>query len=149
MATMIGRHWVLLFGALMLLLAWFAAYLLWPKFSFDDGPFFAESFAADVAGLSVLSSVELRLFGVALFVLETRATRDVEPRTVFVLKNSTGSVRWAKVTAAEFGRIQLIDRPPRWFVPGGWIVVIKPERTESGELYLSAFGKFRFFFHSW
>jgi hypothetical protein len=146
---MSARRWLFLVGALLLLSVWSVAYFLWPRFSFDDGPFFAEPFAADVAGLSALSSANLRLLGATLFVLETRVTRDPDPRTVFLLKNSTGSIRWAKVTSVEFGRIQLIDRPPRWFVPGGWVVAIKPERTEVGELYLSPFGQFRFFFHSW
>jgi hypothetical protein len=128
---------------------WAATYFLWPRFSFDDGPFFAEPFAANLASLSALSSADLTLFGGTLFVLETRATRDPDPRTVFLLKNPDGRVRWARVTAAEFGRIQLVDRPPRWFVPGGWVVTISPERTESGQLYLSPIGEFRFFFHSW
>lgn len=143
------RRSVLFAGALLLLTAWSLAYFLWPRFSFDDGPFFAEPFAADVDGLSALSSTDLRLLGITLFVLETRTTPDPEPRTVFLLRNSTGSVRWAKASSVEFGRIYLSDRSPRWFLPGGWIVGIKPERTESGQLYISPLGQFRFFFHSW
>jgi len=92
---------------------------------------------------------EIGLFGATLFVLEARATPGPDPRTVFVLTNPDGSVRWVKVTSAEFGRIRLVEGSPRWFAPGGWVVRVTPERTESGELYFSPFGGFRFFYHSW
>jgi hypothetical protein len=149
MTAVIGRRRILLIGSVLLVSVWAVVYFLWPRFSFDDGPFFAEPFAADLAGLPVLSSVDLSLLGATLFVLETRATPAPDPRTVFVLKNPSGSVRWARATSADFGRIHVVDRAPCWFVAGGWVVTIKPERTESGELYLSPFGGFRFFFHSW
>lgn len=66
-----------------------AAYFLWPRFSFDDGPFFAEQFAADTRVFSPVSSIDLSLFGARLFVLETRAIRDPDPRTVFILRNAS------------------------------------------------------------
>lgn len=133
----------------LLVVTWAAAYFLWPKFSFDDGPFFAEPFAANLGVLSPVSSIDLSLFGVTLFVLETRATREPDPRTVFILRDARNDILWAKVTSADFGRIEIIGRPPRWYIAGGWVVAIKPEKTEGGELYLSPFGEFRFFFHSW
>jgi hypothetical protein len=63
--------------------------------------------------------------------------------------DASDGVHWVKVASADFGRIKIIDRSPRWFAAGGWVVAIGPEKTESGELYLSPFGGFRFFFHSW
>lgn len=149
MITVSARLLVFLVGGLLFLSVWSIAYFLWPRFSFDDGPFFAETFTGDLNSLSRVSSLDLTLLGTTLFVLETLATNEPNPRTVLLLKNRGGGVRWAKVTSSEFGRIELVDRPPRWSIPGGWIVAIKPERTEGGELYLSAFGSFRFFFHSW
>ncbi len=144
-----SQQWVGGVVTFLLLSVLAVAYLLWPRFSFDDGPFFAEPFAGNPAELFALSSVDLKILGTTLFVLESRATQAPDSRTVFVLKNSSESIRWAKMTSVEFGRIQLVDLSPQWFVPGGWIVTIRPERTESGELYLSPFGEFRFFFHSW
>lgn len=148
-ASVLTRRSMFLAGLGILTLAWAATYFLWARVSFDDGPFFAEPYAHEVADLPLLSSVNLDLFGATLWVLETRTTREPSPRTVFALKDRGGSLRWAKVASAEFGRIDLYDRSPRWFAAGGWVVAIKPERTESGELYLSPFGRFRFFFHSW
>lgn len=149
MTTAIAKRRILLTGISLFVVTWTAAYFLWPKFSFDDGPFFAEPFTANLGVLSPVSSIDLSLLGVTLFVLETRATRDPDPRTVFILRNASNNVRWAKVTSADFGRIEIIDRPTRWYIAGGWIVAIKPEKTEGGRLYLSPFGGFRFFLLSW
>jgi hypothetical protein len=148
--TMVNvRQRMLLVAIVFLLSVWAVSYWLWPRISFDDGPFFAWSFTGELIDLSIVSSVDLRMFGVTVFVLETRAMPDPDTRTVFVLKNRRGTVRWAKQTAAEFGRIRILGGSARWFVPGGWVVTIKPEREESGDLYLSPLGDFRFFYHSW
>lgn len=149
MTTAITKRRILLAGISLFVATWAAAYFLWPKFSFDDGPFFTEPFAADLGVLSPVSSVDLSLLGVTLFVLETHATRDPDPRTVLILRNASNDVRWAKVTSTDFGRIEIIGRTPRWYIAGGWIVAIKPENTEGGKLCLSPFGGFRFFFLSW
>jgi hypothetical protein len=149
MTVVITKRRIFLAGMSLFVIIWAAAYFLWPKFSFDDGPFFADPFAADLGVLLPVSSIDLSLFGARLLVLETLATREPDPRTVFILKNASNDIRWAKVASADFGRIEIIGRPPRWFIAGGWVVAIKPEKTEGGELYLSPFGEFRFFFHSW
>ena len=119
------------------------------RVSFDDGPFYAERSSADIAALSTLSTADLTFMGTTVFVLDTRVLPLPDPRTVFVLTGRDGSVRWAMETPANFGRIQLTERSTRWLPPGGWTIGIKPEHTEGGRLYLSPFGKFRFFFHSW
>lgn len=49
---------------------WAVAYFLWPRFTFDDGPFFLEPFSGDFGGLSPLSSKDVTLFGATFFVLE-------------------------------------------------------------------------------
>lgn len=130
---------------------WGFAYFAWPCWSFDDGPFFAEPFRESVGGLPVLSSTKLCFWETTVFVLETRLAHDGsgKTRTVFVLKDGGGQVRWAEAASADFERIRLVDQRGQWFPPGGWRVAIWPEGTESGELYLSPFGAFRFFFHSW
>lgn len=149
MSGMSPRRWTVLV-IVPFLLVWSLAYALWPRVTFDDGPFFAEPFTAEVSGLTPLSSTNLMLLGATRFILETHAEGDPDaPGTVFLLKDPTGKVLWAKVTSNDFGRIHLGDRPPRWFLPGGWVVPLQPESTEGGALYLSPFGNFRFFFHSW
>lgn len=130
-------------------LAWFAAYSLWPRFSFDDGPYTAELYTGDLTALLPVSSTELKLVGNTIFVLETWATAEEVPRAVIVLKGARGHVQWARVASSDFGPIRITERGPRWYVPGGWVVPIKPERTEAGELYLSPWGEFRFLLHSW
>lgn len=111
--------------------------------------FFAEPFEADIRELQTLSSANLTVFGMTAFVLETRITEDYVPKTVFVMRHRNGVVSWARATSTEFGRIHLLAGSERWFLPGGWVVGIKPEGTETGELYISPIGGFRFFFHSW
>lgn len=126
---------------------WSFAYFVWPRWSFDDGPFFAAPFGETVSGLPVLSSTGLRLFEKPVFVLEARISEENPPRTVFVLKGGDGVVRWIKAAATEFGRIRFGGQ--QWFIPEGWIVWIQPEGHESGELYLSPFGGFRCFLLGW
>jgi hypothetical protein len=143
-----GR-WLLTFSIATLASLWSAAYCIWPRISFDDGPFYAQPVAVDAAQLPLISSTTARLFGTPIFILETRATIGLEAATVIVMKSPRGEVRWMRATAKDFGRIRLAERPPRWYPLGGWVVGIQPERTESGELYLSPWGSMRFFFHSW
>jgi len=78
----------------------------------------------------VQSSIGLRLFEKPVFVLETRISEENPPRTVFILKDGNGVVRWIKAAAAEFGHIRLDGQ--QWFIPGGWI---QTQGHESGELY--------------
>jgi hypothetical protein len=66
-----------------------------------------------------------------------------------VLKSRSGKIRWTRVGPADIGRIRLEDHSARWFLPGGWVITIKPEYTGFGELYVSPLGNFRFFYHRW
>lgn len=143
------RKLALVIAAAGFWLLWVFSYVVWPRVSFDDGPFYAEPYGADIAALSTLSSTDLMFMGTTVFFLETRELRLPDPRTMFVLKRRDGSVRWAMAAPAEFGRIALTEGSTHWLPPGGWVIGIKPQRTECGLLYLSPFGEFRFFFHSW
>ena len=135
--------------AVLLLLGWAAAYSLLPYSSRLDGPFQAARFGFESTGLPVMSATELKILGVTFFVLEARQNLGPAPGTVFVLRDREGKVRWSRLGAPELGRIRLERNAARWFLPGGWVVDMKPEYTGSGEIYISPLGRFRFFFHRW
>ncbi len=59
------------------------------------------------------------------------------------------AIRWTRLGAPELGLIRLEDTSARWFIPGGWVVRMKPEYVGGGELYVSPLGGFRFFYHRW
>jgi len=133
----------------LLLAAWMAAYLLLPGDSGGDGPFYTEAFEFDSQGLPFISKVDLEFLGFTVFVLESRENLGPAPGTVFVLKSRSGRVRWTRVGPADIGRIRLEQHSARWFLPGGWVIQIKPEYTGFGEMYVSPLGNFRFFYHRW
>lgn len=133
----------------LLLAGWIAAYIALPRLSSLDGPFNAEPFGFDSSGLPIISKTELEFLGITVFVLESRENLGAAPGTVFVLKNRDGTIRWTRVGAPELGHIRLEETSARWFLPGGWVIRMKPEYTGSGELYVSPLGEFRFFFHRW
>jgi hypothetical protein len=133
----------------LLIAGWIAAYIVLPRLSDYDGPFNAEPFGFDSRDLPFISKTELEFLGMTVFVLESRENLGAAPGTVFVLKNRDGSVRWTRVGAPELGYIRLEEASARWFPPGGWVIRMKPEYTGSGEIYVSPWGEFRFFFHNW
>lgn len=136
-------------GMVLLLAVWGLAYVALPYRTRLDGPFDAEPFGFESNGLPLLSEVELELLGFPVFVLEARENLGPAPGTVFVLKDTNGRIRWTRLGAPELGRIRLGHGAARWFLPGGWVVDMKPEYTGSGEIYVSPLGNFRFFFHRW
>ena len=133
----------------LLVLLWGAAYLVWPRVSFDDGPFGAGLYSGDVGALAVHSAVDLAVAGLTVFRLETRTTPEPTPRTVFVLSTPGGRRLWQRAADPAFGRIALSQSHTGWAWWGGFRVGIKPEHQESGHLYLGPLGGFRYFFHSW
>lgn len=137
------------FLAVLLVVAWLAAYELLPHLSPLDGPFDAEPFGFDPAGLPVISEVELRVVGVPVYILEARQNLGPAPGTVFVLRDREGAILWTRLGANELGRIRLERHAARWFPVGGWVVDMKPEYAGAGEIYISPLGGFRFFFHRW
>jgi hypothetical protein len=136
-----------------MLLTGSAAYLYWPIYTLDDGPFYCKPFDGDESNLDVTSKIRLRRFGREPFLLEARVGPQPEYLTVLVLRDSSGRVIWK--TLAMYGDSPLKGRLEfnetyshlSWW--GGWTVVIKPESTEGGELYLSPWGGFRYFYLSW
>lgn len=135
--------------ALLLIAAWALSYVALPYLTPLDGPFDAKPFGFESNGLPLMSEAELEILGFTVFVLEARENLGPAPGTVFVLKDLNGNIRWTRLGAPELGRIRLESRAARWFLPGGWVVDMKPEYTGSGEIYVSPFGNFRFFFHHW
>jgi len=133
----------------LLLVGWVAAYFVLPGDSGRDGPFYTAAFQFDSEGLPFTSKVNLEFLGFTVFVLESRESFGAAPGTVFVLKSRSGKIRWTRVGPADLGRIRLEQNSARWFLPGGWVVEIKPEYTGYGEMYVSPFGNFRFFYHGW
>jgi len=131
------------------LAAWVGAYHALPRLSPYEGPYDAEPFGFDSEGLPFMSKAELKVFGIPLFILESRENQGAAPGTVFVLRNRDGSIRWTRLGAPELGLIRLEEGSARWFLPGGWVVRMKPEYVGHGELYVSPLGNFRFFFHRW
>jgi len=135
--------------AALLVAGWVAAYVLMPRLSGYDGPFDAEPFPFDATSLPFLSKTKLRILGFTMFVLESRENLGPDPGTVFILRNRDGSIRWVRVGAPEIGLIRLEDSDAHWFLPGGWMISMKPEYTGFGRMYVSPWGGFRFFFHRW
>lgn len=134
---------------ILLLAGWLAAYFLLPGDAAGDGPFYAEAFEFDSEGLPFISKVDLEFLGITLFQLESRENLGPAPGTVFVLKSRSGEILWTRVGPPDIGRIRLEHDSAKWFLPGGWVVQIKPEYTGFGEMYISPLGNFRFFYHNW
>ena len=133
----------------LLIVVWIAAYIALPRTSKLDGPFDTKPFGFEAEGLPFMSKTDLKFMGMTVFVLESRENLGPAPGTVFILRNKDGSIRWTRLGAPELGRIRLENKSARWFIPGGWVVDMKPEYTGSGELYISPLGNFRFFYHRW
>lgn len=134
---------------ILLLAGWLAAYFLLPGDAAGDGPFYTEAFEFDSEGLPFISKVNLEFLGITLFELESRENLGPAPGTVFVLKSRSGRILWTRVGPPDIGRIRLEHDSAKWFLPGGWVVQIKPEYTGFGEMYISPLGNFRFFYHNW
>ena len=133
----------------LLVSGWVAAYIALPRLSPYDGPFDAKPFEFEANSLPFISKSKLKILGFTVFVLESRANLGPDPGTVFILRNTKGRILWTRLGAPELGIIRLQDSSARWFTPGGWRVSMKPEYTGGGELYISPWGGFRFFFHRW
>lgn len=145
------RGWgssVLVAVAAALALAWYAVEP-WAVTFVDDGPYYSRPFDSPVGDLHLESRVDLRRFGRVVYTLESRtlAGRD---EIVLVLRDASGSVRWARLPVkpdGELGSLEIRRARLTWY--GGWRVRIVPANQEPGDLYLGALGGFRFFNHSW
>ncbi len=124
------------------------AYLFWPIFTLNDGPFYSETYEGDVSQWELYGETPLRRFGDTAYRLEVRVRDD---ENVFVLRAPDGKVRWQRVPSHDgpLGRIRLSEQYTRLAWWGGWTVSIKPENQEGGSLYLGPLGGFRYFLLSW
>src|SRR5262249_8071062 len=113
---------------------WAAAYYGIPRMSPLDGPFDAQPFGFEASNLPFMSKTELKLLGMPMFILESRENQGPAPGTVFVLRGPSGRIMWTRLGAPELGRIRLEERSAHWFLPGGWIIRMKPEYTGAGEM---------------
>jgi len=121
----------------------------WAVTFVDDGPYYSIEFSEPIAEFPVRSQIELRRFGQSVYSLESRLLPTAD-ESVLVLRDSDGSVRWARLPMkpdGELGAIELRRSNVTWY--GGWRIRIKPDNQEGGFLYLGIFGGFRFFNHSW
>lgn len=129
------------------------AYLWWPIFTLDDGPFFATPYTGDVSQLKTYGDLPLKRFGRTVYVLESKLLDEPETGSVLVLRDTDGSVRWQMCPndsqKLSLGPIELSREHSRVAWWGGWTVAIKPQNTEGGELYLGPRGGFRYFYLSW
>lgn len=121
----------------------------WAVTFVDDGPYFSTEFLRPIGDIPVQSQVSLRRFGRLVYIIESR-TLSEGSESVLVLRNSRGVMKWARLPVkpdGELGSVEVRRAHKTWY--GGWRISIKPENQEGGNLYLSAFGSFRFFNHSW
>lgn len=121
----------------------------WAVTFVDDGPYFSTEYSGPIDEMPVQSRLELRRLGQLAYTIESRTLLEGR-ESVLVLKDSNGTVKWTRLPVkpdGELGAIEVRNAYPTWY--GGWRISIKSENQEGGNLYLSAFGNFRFFNHSW
>lgn len=134
--------------AAILLATWYGVEP-WALTFVDDGPYYAEDYPGTIDDLTVNSSLQLSRFGSVAYTLESRLLPN-DDETVLVLWDSSGHLSWAKKPIkpdGELGSLGLRRAQMTW--SGGWRIRIVPSNQEPGDLYLNAFGGFRFFNHSW
>ena len=124
------------------------AYLFWPIFTLNDGPFYSEPYEGDLAAMELYSETPLQRLGETVYRLEVRVGHD---KNVFVLRDPDGTLRWQRVPDHDgpLGKIRLREQYTRLSWWGGWTVAIDPEKQEGGSLYLGPLGGFRYFYLSW
>ncbi len=121
----------------------------WAVTFVDDGPYFSTEYSQPIDDLPVASHLELRRFGRLVYIIESR-TLPGGLESVLVLRDSRGLLKWARLPVkpdGELGAVELRNGFRTWY--GGWRIAIKPANQEGGNLYLTPFGGFRFFNHSW
>jgi len=121
----------------------------WAVTFVDDGPYYSTEFSDPIEEIPIQSRVELRRFGRLVYSLESRLLSERD-ESVLVLRGPDGAVEWARLPMkpdGELGSLELRGAKVTWY--GGWRIAINPKNQEGGHLYLSSFGGFRFYNHSW
>ncbi len=134
---------------------WYIFYRFEPHFfNLDDGPYYSQDYEGNIELLTLESQVKLSRFGVNTYTLESYLLTPNE--SVLVLKNTQGEIIWQKIPIKFdvgkkrlLGTVKLRQRFTHLRLDGGWEVSIQPSHQESGKLYISPWGEFRFFYHSW
>ncbi|EAM52227.1 hypothetical protein WH8501_09515 [Crocosphaera watsonii WH 8501] len=138
-----------------LLIIVFVVYSCEPHlFNMDDGPYYSEDYGGDIELLTLESQVKLSRLGIPTYILESYLLTPTE--SVIVLKNTQGEIIWQKIPIKFdvgkkrlLGTVKLRQRYTDLRLDGGWEVSIKPSCQEPGILYISPWGEFLFFYHSW
>lgn len=121
----------------------------WAVTFVDDGPYYSREYTESITDRPVRSRLVLERFGRPAYSIESRSL-PAGDASVLVLRATDGAVAWARLPVkpdGELGAIELVGVRGTWY--GGWRITIRPDNQEIGQLYLSPFGKFRFFNHSW
>ena len=134
---------------------WYVFYRFEPHFfNFDDGPYYSQDYEGDIELLSLESQIKLSRLGITTYILESYLLTATE--SVIVLKDTQGEIIWQKIPIKfDFGKkrllgtVKLRQRFTHLRLDGGWDVSIQPSHQEGGKLYISPWGEFRFFYHSW
>ena len=138
-----------LFAVIAVLAVSYYAIEPWAVTFVDDGPYFSDEFTGSVDDLPVHSEVQLQRFGRLAYTIESRTLAEGS-ESVLVLRDPEGRVIWARLPVKpddELGTIEVRRAYRTWY--GGWRIAIKPANQESGNLYLTPLGGFRFLNHSW
>ena len=117
----------------------------WAATFVDDGPYFSTEYTGPIDQMPIQSQLDLHRLGRLVYTIESRGLVE-KSESVIVLKDSNGVVKWVRLPVkpdGELGAIEVRNAHPTWY--GGWRISIKPENQESGNLYLSPLGNFRFF----
>ena len=146
----ISSFFILIFGSL-----WYVFYRFEPHvFNMDDGPYYSQDYEGNIESLTLESQVKLSRLGITTYILESYLLTATE--SVLVLKNTKDEIIWQKILMKFdvdkkrlLGTVELRQRFTHLRLDGGWEVNIKPSHQESGKLYISPWGDFRFFYHSW
>ncbi|EAZ90491.1 hypothetical protein [Crocosphaera chwakensis] len=134
---------------------WVICYRFEPHFfNLDDGPYYSQEYKENIESLSLESQVKLSRLGIPTYILESYLLTPYE--SVLVLKNTKDEIIWQKIPIKfdfsekrTLGTVELKQRFTHLRLDGGWEVSIQPSHQEAGKLYISPWGKFRFFYHSW
>ncbi|MDJ0601798.1 MAG: hypothetical protein QNJ37_23505 [Crocosphaera sp.] len=134
---------------------WYIFYRFEPHFfNLDDGPYYSQDYKGNVELLTLESQVRLSRLGIPTYILESYLLTPTE--SVLVLKDTKGKIIWQKIPIKFdvgkkrlLGTVELRQRFTHLRLDGGWEVSIQPSHQESGKLYISPSGEFRFFYHSW
>ncbi len=157
MKTRVRQIIIIMISLFLLMLSswWYVFYRFEPHFfNMDDGPYYSQDYEGNIELLTLESQVKLSRLGIPNYILESYLLTPTE--SVLVLKNTNDEIIWQKIPIKfDFGKkrllgtVELRQKYTHLRLDGGWEVSIQPSHQEGGKLYISPWGEFRFFYHSW